>query len=154
MKNKDTVSRFVQDTNFDDEDDDIDIDSSSSSENQNSFQDFKLRLGCCGDCGSKIMSYFLNETNLKLLQTNPPPRFQDILFGKAPKKYFQKFRFDCQEKEDIFRKLFIADLNSKAKSAVPMGRDIAVETNKRNIIKSQVYSHCFQVQFLSEHRVI
>ena len=58
------------------------------------FQDKKIRLECLGDCGSKIMAFFLHETNLKNFTKYPCPRFHCIASGRGPKVFSQRLSFN------------------------------------------------------------
>ena len=109
---KENFAKFVsQDDDFDD-----DNDQENESKTEKSFQDMKIMLRCRGECGSNMMDFFLNQTNLKILQKNSPPRMNDILFGRASKEYFEKLLFDSKAQEEEFCDLFVSFLKTKAKN--------------------------------------
>ena len=107
---KENFAKFVSQDN-----DDNDNDQENESKTEKSFQDSKAMLECRGECGSNIMDFFLNQTNLKILQKNSPPRYHDILFGRASKEYFEKLLFDSKAQEEEFCDLFVSFLKTNAK---------------------------------------
>ena len=106
---------FSGQNDFDDDDDDSDLKPYSQNENSKSFKDFRIKLSCYGECGSMLATLFVNETNVKNLKNDKTPRFIDVYYGKAPKRYYQKLVFTSHEKKQEFCDLFINRMKNIAK---------------------------------------
>ena len=122
--------KFVSSHNqFEDHDDDDDdqVQEGNQQPTQKNFEDFRIKLWCFGDCGSKIMQFLANQTNLKHFKTNSKtPRFEDIVirrdYGRGKNEFYQKLKFISKESEDQFEKLFVNFIVSFANS-------VTMETN-------------------------
>ena len=115
QKTQTTLQRFA-----DLEDNSSFVSPTSSSETRQ-FQDRKVKLNCLGDCGSKLMIFLLNETNLRMFKILPAPRRYDIDNLKGRKEFFEGLKFDVNssaadvdrpdivssDAEDQFSELFI-----------------------------------------------
>ena len=87
--------------------------------NSNQFQDYKIRLYCFGDCGSKINKFLLDNTNLKVYEYSlPTPRWQDVVFGNAPKHFYENLSFAQNPREhdayEQFCTMFAKHMENKA----------------------------------------
>ena len=72
------------------------------------FQDRKIYFPCFGDCGSKVMTFLVNETNLKTFKTEnlPIPRLMNTVVGKGTKIFYQKFTFNSKRDQEQFCTIF------------------------------------------------
>ena len=65
------------------------------------FQDERIKLTCFGHCGSKLMKFLVNETNLALYDNYKKlPRTHTLLLGSASKEFYEKLAFSSKEAED------------------------------------------------------
>ena len=101
-------NRFISHGNdFDDDDEEGEEESGCErKQDDKSFQDGKVKLLCIGDCGSKMMTFLLNHTNLKILKDNQSPRLTDIIYGRAREQFYEKLSFESEQKENEFCSLF------------------------------------------------
>ena len=104
---QDQHNRFISHENdFDDDDEEEEESGCEMKQDEKSFQDGKVKLFCIGDCGSKMMTFLLNHTNLKILKDNQSPRENDIVYGRAREQFYEKLSFESEQKETEFCSLF------------------------------------------------
>ena len=87
------------------------------------FQDLNFKLGCLGDCGSKLNQLLLEQTNLNYFKhCDKLPRNEDVVAGKASKKCYQKLKFKTMQDEKQFCTLLKQTMKIRA-NYVSMGYD-------------------------------
>ena len=78
------------------------------------FQHKKVRLGCFGECGSKIMTHLIETTNLETFKKYEIKREFDLVFGTGPKPFYQQLSFRSEQQFMKFTYLVAAHMINHA----------------------------------------
>ena len=78
-----------------------------STQKPKSFLHDTIKLSCVGTCGSPIMDFLIENTNLKYYKDENLPVVIDICEGRGPRHFFEKLYFQSKETEETFVELIV-----------------------------------------------